>query len=227
MIWAFDTTRMFTFHWCCVQVFWQAIAQARGRVIGSTSKQWIIPEAYPIFAVIGAGKLHVFFTALAASSMQCLSFHRGQFSAQLLLSLSIHTDFFPAQISGGLLAGGFMAYSSSTNPFFMVNKHKRMFGDAGNGGYLACWHSCSIFLWFVHLFYQFTPSTTCPKRRPSPTALPTHIIRLEYISLGSWFLVSIALWRINATISRDVISPNYMISDQRVAIVCWANNCWL
>ena len=37
------------------QVFWQAIAQARGRVIGNTAKQWIIPEAYPIFAVIGAG----------------------------------------------------------------------------------------------------------------------------------------------------------------------------
>jgi hypothetical protein len=38
-----------------VQVFWQAIAQARGRAIGNTTKQWIIPEAYPIFAVIGAG----------------------------------------------------------------------------------------------------------------------------------------------------------------------------
>ncbi len=29
------------------------------------------------------------------------------------------------------LASFFMAYSSSTNPFFMVDKHKRQFGDAG------------------------------------------------------------------------------------------------
>lgn len=32
-------------------------------------------------------------------------------------------------------------------------------------------------LCLVHYFYQFTPSTICPKRSSSPTALPTDIIR--------------------------------------------------
>jgi hypothetical protein len=35
------------------------------------------------------------------------------------------------QNTGAGLAGGFMAYCSSSNPFFMVDKHKRKLGDAG------------------------------------------------------------------------------------------------
>jgi hypothetical protein len=33
--------------------------------------------------------------------------------------------------SGAGLAGGFMAYCSSNNPFFMLDKHKRSLGDSG------------------------------------------------------------------------------------------------
>jgi hypothetical protein len=34
--------------------------------------------------------------------------------------------------SGCGLSAGFMAYCSSSNPFFFVDRHKRMYGDAGN-----------------------------------------------------------------------------------------------
>jgi len=38
-----------------LQIFWAAIAQNRGRVLGNVKTQWLIPEAYPVIGVIAAG----------------------------------------------------------------------------------------------------------------------------------------------------------------------------
>jgi hypothetical protein len=167
------------------QVFWQAIAQARGRVIGNTTKQWVIPEAYPIFAVIGAGA-HCFmlFGLLAYSERVALVWTSMSSSSRAVFS-----DFLTYNAGAGL-ATGFMAYSSSTNPFFMVNKNKRSFGDAGNRARLIA-SSCAPFFFFLFLWWSFEVYSKydMPERKPL-TNSPSHGHHWAYFGLYPFLLVN-------------------------------------
>jgi hypothetical protein len=81
--------------------------------------------------------------------------------------------------SGAGLAGFFMAYSSSTNPFFMLAKDKRSIGDAGNRTPPRTLPTIALsFPAFVTIYFKYTRSTTCLQRSLSQIVPPTDIIRL-------------------------------------------------
>ena len=50
------------------QIFWAAVAQNRGRAIGNVTKQWVIPEAYPVIGVIAAGLTQHYVFLFSSSS---------------------------------------------------------------------------------------------------------------------------------------------------------------
>jgi hypothetical protein len=50
------------------QIFWAAVAQNRGRAIGNVTKQWVIPEAYPVIGVIAAGLTRHYVFLFSSSS---------------------------------------------------------------------------------------------------------------------------------------------------------------
>jgi hypothetical protein len=58
-----------------------------------------------------------------------------------------------------------MAYSSSTNPFFMVNKHKRSFGDAGNRTQVAFRHPCATNFMLCSSFLSVYSKYDMPEKK--------------------------------------------------------------
>jgi hypothetical protein len=71
-------------------------------------------------------------SALVRSVLHCLALFSLTFLGFLRIAFVVYVVTFLPKNSGAGLASGFMAYSSSTNPFFMLAKDKRSIGDAGN-----------------------------------------------------------------------------------------------
>jgi hypothetical protein len=77
----------------------------------------------------------------------------------LRISFVVYVATFLPINSGAGLAGFFMAYSSSTNPFFMLAKDKRSIGDAGNRTPPRTLPTIPLsFPAFVTIYFKFTQS---------------------------------------------------------------------